>query len=154
MHNKVNGVLFLWLSQAFFCGRSEYFNALLRDHFSETTADAGTPVFTIKDVPVEVFCAVVYYIYTNVVQVGVQLFGIIVCPKTGVFRCHTFHSAVSQKFLPGILHMTNCTSTLSVVAIYKPTFHHPTYNTCKILSTLLYMVCLQGTIGCLIYMEK
>lgn len=55
--------------KAFFCGRSEYFNALLRDHFSETTADEGNPVVTIRNVPVEAFAAVVYYIYTNVVQV-------------------------------------------------------------------------------------
>jgi hypothetical protein len=33
-------------------------------------------VVTIRDVPVEAFAAVVYYIYTNVVQVG----GAFVCP--------------------------------------------------------------------------
>lgn len=60
-------------SQAIFCGRSEYFNALLRDHFSETTADNGNPMVTIRNVPVEAFTAVVYYIYTNVVQVGIPV---------------------------------------------------------------------------------
>lgn len=63
----------MFFSQAFFCGRSEYFNALLRDHFSETTADDGKPVVTIRNVPVEAFAAVVYYIYTNVVQVGIPV---------------------------------------------------------------------------------
>jgi ankyrin repeat/BTB/POZ domain-containing protein 1 len=62
--------LSLFFSQAFFCGRSEYFNALLQDHFSETTAVDGNPMVTIRNVPVEAFAAVVYYIYTNVVQVG------------------------------------------------------------------------------------
>jgi ankyrin repeat/BTB/POZ domain-containing protein 1 len=73
--NELNCVPFCilcFLSQAFFCGRSEYFNALLRDHFSETTADDGTPMATIRNVPVEAFAAVVYYIYTNVVQVHVS----------------------------------------------------------------------------------
>jgi hypothetical protein len=60
-------------SQAFFCGRSEYFSALLRDHFSETTADDGNPMVTIRNVPVEAFAAVVYYIYANVVQVGIPV---------------------------------------------------------------------------------
>ncbi|PSN49801.1 Ankyrin repeat and BTB/POZ domain-containing protein 1, partial [Blattella germanica] len=59
---------------AFFCGRSEYFHALLRDHFSETTADDGIPVVTIRNVPVEAFAAVVYYIYTNGVQVREEHF--------------------------------------------------------------------------------
>lgn len=59
----------VFFSQAFFCGRSEYFNALLRDHFSETTADDGNPMVTIRNVPVEAFASVVYYIYTNAVQV-------------------------------------------------------------------------------------
>jgi hypothetical protein len=69
--NLLQGKWCLFLSQAFFCGRSEYFNALLRDHFCETTADDGTPMINIRDVPAEVFSAVVYYIYTNIVEVGV-----------------------------------------------------------------------------------
>jgi hypothetical protein len=62
-------LLSVFFLQAFFCGRSEYFNALLRDHFSETMADEGNPMIVIKNVPVEAFAAVVYYIYTNAVQV-------------------------------------------------------------------------------------
>ncbi|XP_069684388.1 ankyrin repeat and BTB/POZ domain-containing protein 1-like isoform X2 [Periplaneta americana] len=55
--------------KVFFCGRSEYFNALLRDHFSETTDDDGNTVVIVRNVSVEAFAAVVYYIYTNIVQV-------------------------------------------------------------------------------------
>ncbi|GLH08301.1 BTB/POZ domain-containing protein 9 [Gryllus bimaculatus] len=60
-----------WCHKVFFCSRSEYFGAMLRDHFSETEIDVecGAPMIAIKNIPVHAFAAVVYYIYTNFVQV-------------------------------------------------------------------------------------
>jgi ankyrin repeat/BTB/POZ domain-containing protein 1 len=97
--------------KAFFCGRSEYFNALLRDHFCETTADDGTPTINIRDVPAEVFCAVVCYIYTNIVQVREEHILEVLC-------------AADMYLLPGLKRgcgavLGSCLSTDNVVSRLK-----------------------------------
>ncbi|XP_021931904.1 ankyrin repeat and BTB/POZ domain-containing protein 1-like isoform X2 [Zootermopsis nevadensis] len=93
--------------KAFFCGRSEYFNALLRDHFSETTADDGNPMVTIRNVPVEAFASVVYYIYTNAVQAREEYILDVLC-------------AADMYLLPGLKRgcgvvLGSCLSTENVV---------------------------------------
>lgn len=58
--------------QAFFCGRSDYFKALLEDHFSEgkqLQSQPSTPVITLH-ISHEIFIHVMYYIYTNDTQVS------------------------------------------------------------------------------------
>lgn len=58
--------------QAFFCGRSDYFKALLEDHFSEgetLQAHPGTPVITLHDVSHDLFTRILYYIYSDNTQV-------------------------------------------------------------------------------------
>ncbi|XP_047107683.1 ankyrin repeat and BTB/POZ domain-containing protein 1 [Schistocerca piceifrons] len=60
----------------FVCGRSEYFSTLVRkDHFNEVNIDTefDVPVIRINGVPVEVLAAVLYYIYTNAVNVPPDL---------------------------------------------------------------------------------
>ncbi|XP_068191257.1 ankyrin repeat and BTB/POZ domain-containing protein 1 isoform X1 [Antennarius striatus] len=54
--------------KAFFCGRSDYFKALLEDHFSEgeqLQSQPSIPVITLHNISHEVFIDVMYYIYTN-----------------------------------------------------------------------------------------
>lgn len=58
--------------QAFFCGRSDYFKALLEDHFSEgeqLQSQPSTPVITLH-ISHEIFIHVMYYIYTDDTQVS------------------------------------------------------------------------------------
>ncbi|KAK5609799.1 Ankyrin repeat and BTB/POZ domain-containing protein 1 [Crenichthys baileyi] len=54
--------------KAFFCGRSDYFKALLEDHFSEgeqLQSQPSIPVITLHNISHEVFIHVMYYIYTD-----------------------------------------------------------------------------------------
>lgn len=58
--------------QAFFSGRSDYFKALLEDHFSEgeqLQSQPSTPVITLH-ISHEIFIHVMYYIYTDDTQVS------------------------------------------------------------------------------------
>ncbi|XP_015239258.1 PREDICTED: ankyrin repeat and BTB/POZ domain-containing protein 1 isoform X2 [Cyprinodon variegatus] len=64
---RVEGFDFL-CHKAFFCGRSDYFKALLEDHFSEgqqLQSQPSTPVITLHNIAQEVFIHVMYYIYTD-----------------------------------------------------------------------------------------
>ncbi|XP_039177709.1 ankyrin repeat and BTB/POZ domain-containing protein 1 isoform X2 [Crotalus tigris] len=54
--------------KAFFCGRSDYFKALLEDHFSESEelqTQPSIPVVTLHDISEEIFIRVLYYIYSD-----------------------------------------------------------------------------------------
>ncbi|KAF7655645.1 hypothetical protein LDENG_00053080 [Lucifuga dentata] len=54
--------------KAFFCGRSDYFKALLEDHFSEGAmlqSQPSTPVLTLHNISHEIFLHVLYYIYSD-----------------------------------------------------------------------------------------
>lgn len=58
--------------QAFFCGRSDYFKALVEDHFSEGETLQSlpeVPVITLHDVSHELFTKILYYIYSDNTQV-------------------------------------------------------------------------------------
>ena len=60
----------------FFSGRSDYFKALLQDHFSEggqLQSLPSTPVITLHNISHEVFIHVMYYIYSNTTEVGEPL---------------------------------------------------------------------------------
>lgn len=61
--------------QAFFSGRSDYFKALLEDHFSEgeqLQSQPSTPVITLHNIAHEIFVNVMYYIYTDDTEVSAQ----------------------------------------------------------------------------------
>ncbi|XP_057212078.1 ankyrin repeat and BTB/POZ domain-containing protein 1 isoform X2 [Triplophysa rosa] len=67
---RVDGYDFL-CHKAFFCGRSDYFKALLEDHFSEgetLQALPGIPVITLHDVSHDLFTRILYYIYSDNTQ--------------------------------------------------------------------------------------
>ncbi|XP_043245593.1 ankyrin repeat and BTB/POZ domain-containing protein 1-like isoform X1 [Amphibalanus amphitrite] len=51
--------------KVFFCGRSEYFRALLRDPFSESGCDAGVPLITLRGLTAPVFVSMVHFVYQN-----------------------------------------------------------------------------------------
>ncbi|KAI2662049.1 Ankyrin repeat and BTB/POZ domain-containing protein 1 [Labeo rohita] len=54
--------------RAFFCGRSDYFKALLEDHFSEgetLQSHPSIPVITLHDVSHDLFTRILYYIYSD-----------------------------------------------------------------------------------------
>ena len=55
--------------QVFFCGRSEYFRALLRDPFSESSRDCDVPVITLRGLTAPVFVSMVHYVYQNTAAV-------------------------------------------------------------------------------------
>lgn len=61
--------------QAFFCERSDYFKALLEDHFSEggqLQSQPSTPVITLHNISHEIFIHVMYYIYSDDTEVSAQ----------------------------------------------------------------------------------
>ena len=60
------------LPQAFFCGRSDYFRALLDDHFRENEeleASGGLLAITLHDISPDIFTHVLYYIYGDHTEV-------------------------------------------------------------------------------------
>ncbi|XP_035239446.1 ankyrin repeat and BTB/POZ domain-containing protein 1 isoform X1 [Anguilla anguilla] len=64
---RVEGYKFL-CHKVFFCGRSDYFRALLEDHFSEgetLQSQPCTPVLTLHNLPHDIFIRVLYYIYSD-----------------------------------------------------------------------------------------
>ncbi|XP_062283730.1 ankyrin repeat and BTB/POZ domain-containing protein 1 isoform X1 [Scomber scombrus] len=64
---RVDGYDFL-CHKAFFCGRSDYFKALLEDHFSEgeqLQSQPSTPVITLHNISHEIFINLMYYIYSD-----------------------------------------------------------------------------------------
>ncbi|XP_070349169.1 ankyrin repeat and BTB/POZ domain-containing protein 1 isoform X1 [Equus asinus] len=64
---RVDGCSFL-CHKAFFCGRSDYFRALLDDHFRENEqleASGGLPAITLHGISPDVFTHVLYYIYSD-----------------------------------------------------------------------------------------
>lgn len=69
-------IAFFWL-KVFFCGRSDYFRALLDGHFSESTSpgkqlfSASIPEVYLNDVTPDVFAAVVAFIYQDEALVSV-----------------------------------------------------------------------------------
>jgi len=58
--------------KVFFCGRSDYFRALVAGHFSDTSVDSDSdiPVVTLNDVSADVFIHVLYYIYMNSTEIS------------------------------------------------------------------------------------
>lgn len=67
---RVDGYSFL-CHKAFFCGRSDYFKALLEDHFSEgemLTSQPGVLVLTLHDLSYQDFISLLYYIYGDVTE--------------------------------------------------------------------------------------
>ncbi|XP_005223221.1 ankyrin repeat and BTB/POZ domain-containing protein 1 isoform X1 [Bos indicus x Bos taurus] len=72
---RVGGYDFL-CHKAFFCGRSEYFRALLDDHFQESEqleASGGLPAVTLHSVSPEVFTHVLYYVYSDHTELPPEL---------------------------------------------------------------------------------
>lgn len=64
---SVDGYNFL-CHKAFFCGRSDYFRALLKDHFCEggqLQSQPNTPVITLHNISHEIFIHVMFYIYSD-----------------------------------------------------------------------------------------
>lgn len=62
--------------QAFFCGRSDYFKALLEDHFSEgelLQSQPSTPVITLHNISHDIFIHIMYYIYTDYTEVSAPI---------------------------------------------------------------------------------
>uniref|UniRef100_A0A673LHQ8 Ankyrin repeat and BTB/POZ domain-containing protein 1 n=1 Tax=Sinocyclocheilus rhinocerous TaxID=307959 RepID=A0A673LHQ8_9TELE len=59
--------------KAFFCSRSDYFKALLEDHFSEgetLQTHPSIPVITLHDVSHDLFTRILYYIYSDNTQLS------------------------------------------------------------------------------------
>ena len=66
----ISNLYFVFL-KVFFCGRSDYFRALLDGHFSESTSpgkqlfSASIPEVHLNDVSPDVFAAVVSFVYQD-----------------------------------------------------------------------------------------
>ncbi|TNN42718.1 Ankyrin repeat and BTB/POZ domain-containing protein 1 [Liparis tanakae] len=78
---RVDGFNFL-CHKAFFSGRSDYFKALLEDHFSEgeeLQSRPGTPVITLHNISHEIFTRVMYYIYTDDTELVAELVLDVLC---------------------------------------------------------------------------
>ncbi|XP_035499771.1 ankyrin repeat and BTB/POZ domain-containing protein 1 isoform X1 [Scophthalmus maximus] len=78
---RVDGYDFL-CHRVFFSGRSDYFKALLEDHFSEgelLQSQPSTPVITLHNISHEVFIHVMYYIYTNSTELMTEIVFDVLC---------------------------------------------------------------------------
>ncbi|XP_036389202.1 ankyrin repeat and BTB/POZ domain-containing protein 1 isoform X1 [Megalops cyprinoides] len=71
---RVEGYDFL-CHKVFFCGRSDYFRALLEDHFSEgemLPSQPSTPVLTLHNISRDIFIRVLYYIYSDDTELSLE----------------------------------------------------------------------------------
>ncbi|KAM8863593.1 ankyrin repeat and BTB/POZ domain-containing protein 1 isoform 2-T2 [Spinachia spinachia] len=78
---RVDGFNFL-CHKAFFCGRSDYFKALLEDHFSEgeqLQSQPSVPVISLHNISHEIFMHVMYYIYTDDTQLITEVSFDVLC---------------------------------------------------------------------------
>lgn len=62
--------------KVFFCLRSDYFKALLRDHFDENHGQHNMASITLHDITVDTFKAILYYVYTDYCEVSIILISI------------------------------------------------------------------------------
>ncbi|XP_059142453.1 ankyrin repeat and BTB/POZ domain-containing protein 1-like isoform X2 [Physella acuta] len=51
--------------KAFFCGRSDYFKALLEDHFGENKCSENVPIIYLHQVAADIFIRILTYIYSD-----------------------------------------------------------------------------------------
>nr|XP_033782147.1 ankyrin repeat and BTB/POZ domain-containing protein 1 isoform X2 [Geotrypetes seraphini] len=61
--------------KAFFCGRSDYFKALLEDHFCESgelQTQPSIPVVTLHNISEDIFIRVLYYIYSDNTELSLE----------------------------------------------------------------------------------
>ncbi|XP_061430173.1 ankyrin repeat and BTB/POZ domain-containing protein 1 isoform X2 [Lethenteron reissneri] len=69
---EVDGNRFL-CHKLFFCGRSDYFKALLEDHFSEASELQTEPsvcVVKLHNISLEMFSTILYYIYSDMAELS------------------------------------------------------------------------------------
>ncbi|XP_067928958.1 ankyrin repeat and BTB/POZ domain-containing protein 1-like [Watersipora subatra] len=64
--------------KAFFCLRSDYFKALLRDHFDENVG-GQVECINLQDINVDVFKCILYYIYTDNCQLTEEIVFEVLC---------------------------------------------------------------------------
>ncbi|XP_034028559.1 ankyrin repeat and BTB/POZ domain-containing protein 1 [Thalassophryne amazonica] len=78
---RVDGYNFL-CHKVFFCGRSDYFRALLEDHFSEgetLQSQPSTPVLTLHNISHEIFIHILYYIYSDDTELTMECVFDVLC---------------------------------------------------------------------------
>ena len=60
--------------QVFFCERSDYFKALVEDHFGEASSSSSSvPVITLRDISAPVFYRILTYVYQDTCEVSQPL---------------------------------------------------------------------------------
>jgi len=64
---EVEGYLFK-CHKVFFCGRSDYFRALVEDNFFDHKMLDAKPVYTLNDISLEAFYAILNFVYQNRVE--------------------------------------------------------------------------------------
>ncbi|XP_032892875.1 ankyrin repeat and BTB/POZ domain-containing protein 1 isoform X1 [Amblyraja radiata] len=99
---RVEGYIFL-CHKAFFCSRSDYFRALLQDHFSESEelqSQPSIPMVTLHNVTEEIFIRVLYYIYSDATELSPENVYEVLC-------------AADLYLLPGLKRL--CGKTLAIM---------------------------------------
>lgn len=71
----VDDLYYFNVHQAFMCTRTEYFSALVKNHFNEffpntNEQNPGKPTMILKHIRKELFLPLLYYIYTDECQVN------------------------------------------------------------------------------------
>uniref|UniRef100_A0A8C1F399 Ankyrin repeat and BTB (POZ) domain containing 1 n=1 Tax=Cyprinus carpio carpio TaxID=630221 RepID=A0A8C1F399_CYPCA len=107
---RVEGYDFL-CHKAFFCARSDYFKALLEDHFSEgetLQVHPSIPVITLHDVSHDLFTRILYYIYSDNTQLSHENVYEVLC-------------VADMYLLPGLKRL--CGRTLAVLLSEENVLH-------------------------------
>ncbi|XP_037087764.1 ankyrin repeat and BTB/POZ domain-containing protein 1-like [Pollicipes pollicipes] len=103
--------------KAFFCGRSEYFRALLRDPFSESGRDCGAPLITLRGMAAPVFVSMVHYVYQNTATLTESsvldvLYAADMCLLPGLKR-------LCGNYLMGLLDQENVLPVLKTARLFQ-----------------------------------
>ncbi|XP_007888532.1 ankyrin repeat and BTB/POZ domain-containing protein 1 [Callorhinchus milii] len=78
---RVKGYNFL-CHKAFFCGRSDYFRALLEDHFCESQelqSQPSIPMISLHNITEEIFIRLLYYIYSDETELPPEIAFEVLC---------------------------------------------------------------------------
>lgn len=116
----------LYFPQMFFCLRSEYFRALLRDHFHEAdwcnSSGSQIPTVTLHNISAEVFAILVHYLYCN--QTNVSTVHILL-----PFIFSHLHNEVLCTRCFEFQKMPRCLRKSAIWRLFKLLFYNQSYAT-------------------------
>ncbi|EDO45347.1 predicted protein [Nematostella vectensis] len=102
----------------FLCGRSDYFRALLIDHFAEVSTEPNSiPELALHDVTPEVFAAVVSFVYRDNAELTDEILYNVLC-AADIYLLHGLKRLCEHK-ISGLLDRANVLTVLRTARLFS-----------------------------------